>query len=57
MKPYISGIAEYNQVDVFDEALVKSAVILLDCNCENEEIHYSDGISSKTVSIDSLCDK
>lgn len=57
MKPYISGIVEYTQIDVFDEALVKSAIIYLDKSQNSNELNYSDGISSKMVSVKSLSDK
>ncbi len=57
MKPYISGIIEYTQIDVFDEALVKSAIIYLDKSRNIEELHYSDGTSSRTVNVEELSDK
>lgn len=42
MKPYITEIKDYTQEKMFDNALVKSSIMILDRNRQNNILHYSD---------------
>lgn len=42
MKPYITVIKDYTQEKVFDNALVKSSIMLLDKRRQQEVLHYRD---------------
>ena len=42
MKPYITSVDDYTQEKVFDEALVKSAIMVLDMQRENNVLYYRD---------------
>ena len=42
MKPYVTIIKDYTQEKVFDNALVKSAIMVLDKKRQQEALHYKD---------------
>lgn len=59
MKPYICEIKDYTQEKVFDNALVKSAIMVLAKNRKQNTLHYKD-MTLKTIidiSVDSLTEK
>lgn len=59
MKPYIQEIIEYTQNDIFDDALVKPAIILLKKDKIGDNVLYSDsnGMTKRYVSTDMLAEK
>ena len=42
MKPYIKCIRDYTQEKMFDDALVKSAILVCEANREKDILHYTD---------------
>lgn len=52
MKPYISIIKDYTQEKVFDNALVKSSIMVLNKHRENEILMYEDITSGRRLQID-----
>ena len=42
MKPFVAIIKDYTQEKVFDNALVKSSIMVLDMQREEEILHYRD---------------
>lgn len=59
MKPHICEIIEYTQIDIFDDALVKPAIILLKKNRMGDSVLYSNS-NEKTktfIGIDMLVEK
>lgn len=59
MKPYIQEIIEYTRSDIFDDALVKPAIVLLEKDKIGDRVLYSDsnGKKKRAVSIDRLAEK
>lgn len=59
MKPYIREIIEYTQGDIFDEALVKPAIILLKKDKKGTKVLYSDSseLAKRAISTDLLVGK
>lgn len=51
MKPYITGIKDYTQEKVFDTALVKSAIMVLDKQRQHSVLHYRDMTEGKDINI------
>lgn len=59
MRPYIATIKDYTQEKVFDNALVKSAIMVLDKQRQEDILHYTD-VTMQTqldIPIDQLTDK
>lgn len=52
MLPYISEIRDYTRLKVFDAALVKSAIMILDKQREEEYLHYYDMTTGVDINID-----
>lgn len=59
MKPYIKIIKDYTQEKVFDNALVKSSIMVLDMQRQQEVLHYRDMTlqTELDISVDQLTDK
>lgn len=59
MKPYIQEIIEYTQGDIFDDALVKPAIILLKKDKVRTKVLYTDsnGMTKRSISTDMLAEK
>ena len=59
MKPYISIIKDYTQEKVFDNALVKSSIMVLDMQRKQDILHYTDmTLKSKIdIPVSQLTDK
>lgn len=51
MKPYIAEIKDYTQVKIFDRALVKSSIILLDKQYRRNILYYRDMTFGKKLEI------
>ena len=59
MRPYITTIKDYTQEKVFDNALVKSAIMVLDMQRRDDVLHYTD-VTMQTqldIPIEQLTDK
>lgn len=59
MKPFVRKITEYTQEGVFDEALVKPAILVLEKNKVNNQLQYIDNASdtSRMININQLTSK
>lgn len=59
MKPFITVIKDYTQEKVFDNALVKSAIMVLDMQRQQDTLHYKDMTleTEITIPISQLTDK
>lgn len=59
MKPYVRKITEYTQEGVFDKALVKPAIVVLEKNDVYDQLQYNDDASnnSRVIDIDQLSTK
>lgn len=59
MKPYIESIRDFTQEKMFDNALVKSAIMILNRNRKDSILHYTDVTLNKDLDlqIDSLGSK
>lgn len=59
MKPHIQEIIEYTQDDIFDDALVKPAIILLKKDNKGTKVSYSNskGETRRPISTDMLAEK
>lgn len=51
MSPYISRIKDYTQAKIFDKALVKSAIMMLDKQRQQSILYYSDMNNKEEISI------
>ena len=51
MKPYITVIKDYTQEKVFDNALVKSSIMVLDKQRQQNVLHYRDMTLEKEINI------
>ena len=51
MSPYIAQIKDYKQVKIFDKALVKSSIMVLDKQRQQELLHYQDMSMEKAIDI------
>lgn len=51
MKPYITEIKDYTQEKVFDDALVKSAIMVLNKQRKRKVLHYRDMTTQREISI------
>ena len=51
MKPYITAIKDYTQEKVFDNALVKSSIMVLDKQRQQGVLHYRDMTLEKEINI------
>lgn len=51
MSPYIAQIKDYKQVKIFDKALVKSSIMVLDKQRQQEILHYQDMSMENTIDI------
>lgn len=51
MKPYITEIKDYTKEKVFDSALVKSAIMVLDSKRSQQILHYRDMTVKKQIDI------
>ncbi len=59
MKPYVSIIKDYTQEKVFDNAMVKSSIMVLDMQRQQDVLHYRDMTLGTEINIpvDQLTDK
>ena len=51
MSPYIAQIKDYKQVKIFDKALVKSSIMVLDKQRQQEILHYQDMSMENAIDI------
>lgn len=51
MKPYIEKIKDYTHMKMFDNALVKSSIIILNKNRQSDTLHYMDVTTSVDLKI------
>lgn len=51
MKQYIVKILDYTQETLFDGALVKSSIMILDANKQDDILHYTDVTLQKTLEL------
>ena len=51
MSPYIAQIKDYKQVKIFDKALVKSSIMVLDKQRQQELLHYQDMSMENAIDI------
>lgn len=51
MSPYIAQIKDYKQVKIFDKALVKSSIMILDKQRQQEFLHYQDMSMENAIDI------
>jgi tRNA1(Val) A37 N6-methylase TrmN6 len=52
IKPYITEIHDFTQVKMFDNALVKSAIMVLSNEVDNNNLHYVDVAAGIEINID-----
>lgn len=51
MKPYIDKILDYTQAKMFDNALVKSAIMILDVDKQDNNLYYTDVTLQKELQL------